>query len=69
MVTVYSAPSCIQCTMTKQELHKRGIPFDSLSVVDMPEELLGRGFRSAPVVVAGDQAWSGFRPDLIRQIQ
>jgi glutaredoxin-like protein NrdH len=29
----------------------------------------GLGYTAAPVVVAGDEHWSGFRPDLIESIE
>jgi glutaredoxin-like protein NrdH len=67
-VTVFTLPSCMQCTMTKRALKKAGVPFD---VIDLAtdEQAMSRvkelGYQSAPVVVDGDRHWSGFRPDRI----
>lgn len=67
-VTVYSKPACVQCTATYRALEQRGVAYE---VVDLSEdsEALARvealGYRQVPVVVAGDQHWAGFRPDMI----
>jgi glutaredoxin-like protein NrdH len=67
-VTVYTTPSCIQCESTKKMLTKNEIEFN---VVDLSEDeaalemVRGLGYASAPVVVAGEKHWSGFRPDMI----
>jgi glutaredoxin-like protein NrdH len=70
-ITVYSKPACVQCTATTRALNARGLAFD---VVDLTEDtdafarVSEMGYRQAPVVVAGDAHWSGFRPDLIGQL-
>jgi glutaredoxin-like protein NrdH len=70
-VTLYSKPNCQQCVQTKKVLERKGIEH---SVVDISEDraaydyVTGLGYRSAPVVVAGEQHWSGFRPDLIDKL-
>ncbi|ABG94984.1 possible glutaredoxin-like protein [Rhodococcus jostii RHA1] len=67
-VTVYTKPDCVQCNSTYRALDKKGIDY---SIVDLTENLsardrvMGLGYLQAPVVVAGDQHWSGFRPDRI----
>lgn len=67
-VTVYSRPSCVQCTATYKTLDKAGIEY---TVVDVSEDeaalefVKSLGYLVAPVVVAGDQHWGGFRRDLI----
>jgi glutaredoxin-like protein NrdH len=73
--TVYTLPSCPQCTATKRKLTELGIPFE---VVDLSEpeqadtlvEFKAMGLLSAPIVetVPADgtpQVWSGYRPDLL----
>jgi glutaredoxin-like protein NrdH len=66
MVTVYTLPACVQCESTKKFLKNRDVPFN---VVDMSEDsaalelVKGLGYQAAPVVIAGDDHWSGFRPD------
>lgn len=68
-ITVYSKPSCVQCTATYKAMDKLGLPYD---VVDLAEDeaaltqILAMGYQQAPVVVADEQHWSGFRPDLIK---
>lgn len=72
-VTVYTVPNCTGCIATKRWLDGRGVPFE---VVDLAadsvsrERLAGLGFTSAPVVEvdepAGQERWSGFRPDLLK---
>lgn len=67
-VTVYSKPNCPQCTQTKKKLEQKGITFDLIDISQDPaaaEKLSSLGYRQVPVVVNGDQHWSGFRPDLL----
>ena len=67
-ITVYSKPSCVQCTATYRALDRLGVDYD---IVDISEdaEALDRvrslGYMQAPVVIAGEQHWAGFRPDMI----
>lgn len=68
MITVYSKPACVQCTATTRELDRKGIPYkyvdltEDASAMDTVKDL---GYMQAPVVVAGEDHWSGFRPDKI----
>lgn len=67
-VTVYTLPSCVQCESTKKVLDKNNIEY---SVVDLAEDegayemVKALGYQAAPVVIAGDAHWSGFRPDML----
>jgi glutaredoxin-like protein NrdH len=67
-ITVYSKPACVQCTATTRALDRKGIEY---TVVDISEDadayamVEGLGYRQVPVVVAGEQHWAGFRPDMI----
>lgn len=67
-ITVYSKPACVQCTATIRALEARGLAYD---VVDLTEDaeamarVTGLGYRQAPVVMAGEMHWAGFRPDRI----
>jgi glutaredoxin-like protein NrdH len=69
LVTVYSKPSCVQCTATYRALDTKGIAYE---VVDLSEDdaalalVQELGYMQAPVVVAGSDHWSGFRPDKIQ---
>ncbi len=66
MVTVYTLPACVQCDSTKRLLTKNEIQYQEIDLssdqdaLAMVKEL---GYTAAPVVVAGDDHWSGFRPD------
>ncbi|MEC7668421.1 MAG: glutaredoxin-like protein NrdH [Pseudomonadota bacterium] len=67
-ITVYSKPACVQCTATTRALEAKGIEFDVVDLTeddDAMERVTDLGYRQAPVVIAGDAHWSGFRPDLI----
>lgn len=70
-VTVYSKPACVQCDATYRALDRKGIEY---SVVDITQDtaalemVRGLGYLQAPVVVAGDAHWSGFRPDRIMEL-
>lgn len=68
-ITVYSKPSCVQCTATYRALDKQGLDY---TIVDLSidetsmDYVRGLGYQQAPVVVAGDDHWSGYRPDRIK---
>ena len=70
-ITVYSKPACVQCTATTRALDAKGITYD---IIDLTEDdsamthVTELGYRQAPVVVAGTDHWSGFRPDMIAQL-
>jgi glutaredoxin-like protein NrdH len=71
MVVVYTLPACVQCESTKKLLKKNDIAFETVDLsqdetaMTMVREL---GYSAAPVVVAGDKHWSGFRPDMISSL-
>lgn len=68
MVTVYTLPSCVQCESTKKYLTNKDVTFE---VVDLSKDenamnlVKTLGYAAAPVVVAGEAHWSGFRPDML----
>lgn len=70
-VTVLSKPSCVQCTATYRALDKAGIEYSTVDITQDAEayELAkSLGHMSAPVVIAGDDNWGGFRPDRIQEL-
>ncbi len=70
-VTVYVRPGCSSCTATKQMLDAGAIAYEVVDLTKVPEavEVVSRlGYGHPPVVVAGSQHWSGFRPDRIRAL-
>ena len=67
-ITVYSKPACVQSTATTRALEARGLAYQ---IIDLTEDdaamelVTSMGYRQAPVVVAGEAHWAGFRPDMI----
>lgn len=70
-ITVYSKPACVQCTATTRALSARGLDY---RVIDLTEHeaafarVTELGYRQVPVVIAGENHWAGFRPDLIGRL-
>lgn len=70
-IIVYSKPACVQCTATTRALDARNLQY---SIVDLTtdaaalERVTALGYRQAPVVIAGNDHWAGFRPDMIAKI-
>lgn len=71
-ITVYTQPGCGPCLATKRALDKAGLPYD---VADISQDdgardyVMALGYLSAPVVVSGDEHWSGFRPERIKNLR
>ncbi|MEQ4616542.1 MAG: glutaredoxin-like protein NrdH [Corticimicrobacter sp.] len=67
-ITVYSKPACVQCTATYRALDRLGVDY---MVIDLAQDeqaldtVRDMGYQQVPVVVAGNDHWSGFRPDKI----
>lgn len=77
-VTVFTKPSCVQCTATYRALKKDGIPHQSVDLtVDETalDQMKALGFQQAPVVVHTDadgnvvDSWSGFNPTKIEELK
>ncbi len=70
-IIIYSKPACVQCTATYRALDRAGLDYD---VIDLSADeraladVLALGHQQAPVVVAGDEHCSGFRPDRIKAL-
>lgn len=70
-VTVYTTPTCPQCTATKKKLTRLSVEFNAVDVSQDDEArqyVHGLGYTSAPVVVAGESHWSGFRPNRLEEL-
>lgn len=70
-ITVYSKPACVQCTATTRALDARGLSYDVIDLTEddsAMEKVTALGYRQAPVVIAGDAHWAGFRPDMIGRL-
>lgn len=71
-VTVYTKPACVQCTATRKALDKNGVKYNVVDITEDPDArdyVMSLGYLQAPVVIAGEQHWSGFKPDAIRSLR
>ena len=70
-ITLYSKPACPQCKATKRYLDKAGLEYE---IVDLSQDakaleyVSSLGYSAAPVVVAGEAHWSGFRISEIEKL-
>lgn len=78
IVTVYSKPSCVQCTATYRALDRAGIPYEIVDVSADAEALAfvkELDYAQAPVVYVeypGNGSvthWSGFQPGRIAALE
>ncbi|BDB41310.1 MULTISPECIES: redoxin NrdH [Mycobacterium] len=70
-IIVYSKPACVQCVATYKALDKQGIAYETVDITLDPEArdyVMALGYLQAPVVVADNAHWSGFRPDRIKAL-
>lgn len=70
-VTVYSKPACVQCDATYRALDKKNIDYTVVDITvdaEALEMIRDLGYLQAPVVIADEAHWSGFRPDQINAI-
>ena len=70
-ITVYTKPSCVQCTATYRALDSKGIEYEVLDLSEDPsalEQVKALGYLQAPVVITDEDHWSGFRPDKIDEV-
>jgi glutaredoxin-like protein NrdH len=69
MVDVYTTEFCPACNLTKKALEKSGIPYTTSDLECIRAEAKAKGILVAPVVVVdGEIAWGGFRPDRIKAL-
>lgn len=70
-ITVYTTPNCVQCNSTKRYLDRHDILYETVDL-SQDEQALAMvrelGYSVAPVVIAGEKHWSGFRLDQIKNI-
>ena len=69
---MYSKPLCVQCDATKRALNKAGVAYDVVDDITEDPDALAKvqslGYVQAPVVITGEDHWSGFRPDKIKEL-
>ena len=59
----------MQCNATYKALDKEGIAHEKVDITvdsEARDYVISLGYLQAPVVVAGNDHWSGFRPDRIK---
>lgn len=72
VITIYTKPSCVQCTAMKRKFASAGLEYGEDDALD-PDNFRAiqfLGFLSAPVVVAtwsgkDEMLWAGNRPDMV----
>ena len=67
-ITVYSKPACVQCNATYRALDRLDAEYTVVDIsqdADARDYVMSLGHLQAPVVVAGGEHWSGYRPDQI----
>lgn len=65
-ITLYSKPGCPGCMATKRALDKSGADYRIIDITQDPsaaDEVRELGYAALPVVVYGQENWTGFRPD------
>ena len=70
-ITVYSKPNCVQCEATKRLLNRENIKFTEVDLSADTNALnlvKALGYNSAPVVIADNKHWSGYRRDLLQDL-
>ncbi|CQJ61329.1 glutaredoxin-like protein [Yersinia intermedia] len=71
IIIIYSKPDCVQCNATYRAFDKQGIAYQ---IIDLTEDLQALnhvkslGYQQVPVIIAGNEHWSGFRPDKINAL-
>ena len=71
-ITLYTKANCPQCTATKRQLDKRGLPYTTVDITAnarISDRLRNEGWRQTPVIIADDESWSGYRPDKIHELE
>lgn len=68
---IYTLPGCVQCDATKRSMRKNGVAFEGIDLAvndEIRDELAAQGFMQAPIVAAGNDSWSGYRPEKIKAL-
>ena len=70
-VTVYTLPNCVQCDNTKRLFDRDGVEYQTIDMSkdqEALEKVKALGYQAAPVVVAGEEHWGGFRLEKIKAV-
>lgn len=72
MITVFTKNSCPACTQTKKFLDTMGVEYVVRNIEEDDsnfQEVIHLGYQQVPVVVDGDQSWSGHQPSKLMQLK
>lgn len=70
-ITVYTTANCVQCNSTKRYLDKHDVAYQTVDLNEDAEAMAmvkELGYTAAPVVIAGDKHWSGFRIERLKNL-
>jgi glutaredoxin-like protein NrdH len=70
-ITFYTKPACVQCNATFKALERQGLAYEKVDITiddEARDYVMALGYTQAPVVIAGAEHWSGFRPDRIKAL-
>ncbi|MFA3762139.1 glutaredoxin-like protein NrdH [Yersinia sp. 2538 StPb PI] len=70
-IIIYSKPDCVQCNATYRAFDKQGISYQTIDLtadLQALNHVKSLGYQQVPVIIAGNEHWSGFRPDKINAL-
>jgi glutaredoxin-like protein NrdH len=70
-ITVYTKDNCVQCEATKRHLDKIDVAYETVNItnnIGALDKLIALGYRSAPVVIAGNESWAGYIPEKLDKL-
>lgn len=68
---IYTLPSCVQCDTSKRLMKSMNIEYTEVDLSQNEEAyemVRALGYTSAPVIISGEQHWSGFRMERIKSL-
>lgn len=71
MITVYGKPDCVRCRQTCHGLDRWEKHYHYVDVqrdTEAEQHLRSLGLAELPVVEAGEERFTGFRPDRLKQL-
>lgn len=69
MIEVFAKPGCPPCDATCRSLDKLELVYTKTDVTTDPvahQRIVDLGYTGTPVVISGDDHWTGYRPDRIK---
>lgn len=71
-IVVYSKNNCPACVNTKSMLNTLGIEYEERNIQEDDsnfDEVISLGYQQVPVVVNGDESWSGHQPSKLMALK